>query len=293
MFALVVVGAVVRSTGSGLACPDWPLCEGRVIPRFEFHVLIEWFHRVLALGISVLLLVTTLWVLAHREVRARLGGLVALAVVLLAVQVLLGALTVWKLLHPVVVTGHLAVGLLLFVTFLTTSLVAGAHARVAAPALPARPAGLLAAFGAVAALAYAQAVLGGVVSTNHAGLACPDWPTCHGEWLPALHGLVGLQMLHRFGAYLLAGAVLLAAFAARQSADRGVRLGAWAAFALVLVQIALGVANVLLGLPTWASAAHLGTATLLIGTLLTVALRVARQPARRLHAAALRVPGAA
>ena len=67
MFGLIVVGSIVRTTGSGLACPDWPLCEGRVIPRFEFHVLIEWFHRLLALLVSLLIFATGLWIATHRE----------------------------------------------------------------------------------------------------------------------------------------------------------------------------------------------------------------------------------
>src|SRR5881396_2759859 len=90
MFGLIVVGSVVRTTGSGLACPDWPLCEGRLIPRFEGHVLIEWFHRLLALLVSLMLFTTVGWSVARREVRARIGGLLGLAVLLLITQVLLG-----------------------------------------------------------------------------------------------------------------------------------------------------------------------------------------------------------
>src|SRR5882672_9193582 len=124
MYALILVGSVVRTTGSGLACPDWPLCEGRVVPRFEFHVLIEWFHRLVALLVSLLLFATAAWVIAHRPLRARLGRLLAVALVLLFAQVLLGALTVWKLLSPAVVSSHLAVALLLFSTLLAITLIA-------------------------------------------------------------------------------------------------------------------------------------------------------------------------
>src|SRR5205085_1083482 len=106
MFALIVIGSVVRTTGSGLACPDWPLCEGRLIPRAEPHILIEWLHRLIALVVSVALFVTAGSIGFRPAVRARLGGLALLAVGLLFAQILLGALTVWKLLHPSVVSSH-------------------------------------------------------------------------------------------------------------------------------------------------------------------------------------------
>src|SRR5262245_44598727 len=125
MFALIVVGSVVRTTGSGLACPDWPLCEGRLIPRLESHVLIAWTHRLLALLVSLLLFATVFWSVVRREVRSRIGGLLGLAVLLLLAQVMLGALTVWKLLSPAVVSSHLAVALLLFTTILTIAFVSG------------------------------------------------------------------------------------------------------------------------------------------------------------------------
>src|SRR5262245_8030205 len=78
MFALIVVGSIVRTTGSGLACPDWPLCHGRLIPPLQFNILIEWFHRLLALVVGLGLLATAAWTFARPETRARLGGLATL-----------------------------------------------------------------------------------------------------------------------------------------------------------------------------------------------------------------------
>jgi len=66
--------------------------EGRLIPRLDPHVLIEWSHRLLALLVSLLLFATTGWTLTHREVRSRIGGLVGLTVLLLLAQVLLGCM---------------------------------------------------------------------------------------------------------------------------------------------------------------------------------------------------------
>src|SRR5690242_6877052 len=90
MFGLIVVGSVGRTTGSGLACPDWPLCHGRLIPPLQFNVLIEWFHRLLALMVGLLLFATAGTVLSSREARGTLGGLAALGVALYFVQALLG-----------------------------------------------------------------------------------------------------------------------------------------------------------------------------------------------------------
>lgn len=281
MFGLIVLGSVVRSTGSGLACPDWPLCQGRLIPPLQFNMLIEWLHRLVALLVSVMLFATVGWIALHGALRAKLGGLALLALVLLAAQVLLGALTVWKLLSPAVVSSHLAVALLLFATLLTLTLFARAEADPAPrdSAAP-RPAGLLGTFSLATAMAYGQALLGGIVSTSHAGLACPDWPACNGRLFPPLQGPEGLQMLHRYGAYALTAMMILLAIRVRVAPDAAVRAGGSMAFGLTLAQVALGVCNVLLGTPAWLSAMHLATAAAILALLVVTTLRVAAMPAR-------------
>ena len=278
LFGLIVLGSVVRTTGSGLACPDWPLCHGRLIPPIQFNVLIEWLHRLFALLTSVMLFVTMGWAMIHPATRARLGALAALAVALLLAQVLLGALTVWKLLSPSVVSSHLAVALLLFVTMLSLTLVARAESRPKV-VRETRPAGLLATFAIATALAYVQSLLGGIVSTSHAGLACPDWPACDGRWFPPLSSLEGLQMLHRYGAYALTAAVMLVAIRARTAPEAAVRTGGSLAFGLTLAQIVIGVGNVLGGIPAWLSAVHLANAAAILATLVATTFRVARMPA--------------
>jgi len=298
VFGLIVLGSIVRTTGSGLACPDWPLCEGRIIPRLEFHVLVEWSHRTVALLVSLMLLATALSVLTRRAVRAALGGLIGLAIALLFAQVMLGALTVWKLLSPSVVSVHLAVAMLLFVTLLTIALRAQTHAddeaavedasppaRVAAH--PAAPPGLLAGFAGASILTYFQILLGGVVSSTGAVTACPEWPTCQGQWFPPIQGLVGIHMLHRFGGYAVALVVLGVAIAARH-ATLEVRLAARLALTLVAAQIALGVSTVLLQAPPWVSAMHLATAEGLLAVLVIATYRLASSsaPVARLVSAA-------
>jgi len=289
LFGLIVLGSVVRTTSSGLACPDWPLCNGRLLPPLQFNVLIEWFHRLTALLTSLALFATVAWVLAHSATRARLGALAGLAIALLIVPVLLGALTVWKLLSPSVVSGHLAVALLLFVTMLSITLVARSESRPGATR-DSRPAGLLATFAIATGLAYVQSLLGGIVSTSHAGLACPDWPACDGRWFPPLASLEGLQMLHRYGAYALTAAVMLVAIRSRASSDSGVRTGGSLAFGLTLAQVAIRVANVLGGIPAWLSAIHLANAAAILATLVTTTFRVARMPAEAARVALVPSP---
>jgi protoheme IX farnesyltransferase len=107
--------------------------------------------------------------------------------------------------------------------------------------------------------AFIQLFLGALVSVSHAGLACPDFPQCYGMWLPPLIGNVGIQMIHRFGAYTVAILILLLIGLAEWQAPARVRRYARLAGLLVVLQIALGISNVLLGVPAWLSVCHLGT----------------------------------
>jgi heme A synthase len=289
MFLLIVIGSVVRTTGSGLACPDWPLCHGRLIPPMEPHVLIEWVHRLVALLVSVMLAATAGFVLFVRETRARLGGLAIAVVVLLAAQIVLGGLTVLKLLSPAIVSAHLGTALLLFSALLTLTLSAHeAAGEGAASAPPTRPAGLLPRVGGITVLAYLQALLGGVVSSSGAGLACTEWPLCNGAFILPLDRPEGIHMLHRGVGYALALAVLVAALDGRTAQAPRVRHILAGAVGLVLFQIALGVANIMLALPPWLVALHLANAAAILATLLTATFRLARMasPARSLAAVA-------
>jgi cytochrome c oxidase assembly protein subunit 15 len=138
-------------------------------------------------------------------------------------------------------------------------------------------------------MTYGQALLGGMVSANGAGLACPDWPTCNGEWFPPLRGPMGLQMMHRYGAYALGVMMLFTAMRARVAPDGGVRRAGLAALALTVVQMMIGVTNVLLGTPWWLSAAHLATAVTILALLIAAAYRTATLPAGE-RALAVAVP---
>ena len=268
VFLLVVWGGVVRLSGSGLAIPDWPLAEGKLLPKPHLHILIEYGHRFLAGLVSVCTIAIAVIVLRSPVRRARLGGLTIAALAALAIQVFLGARVVLEDLRIDRVVAHLLVAFTFFAILLHMALRVRPREPSAAPDPRARGLGV---YGRVLAGAvFLQAGLGGWVSSSGAALACPDFPTCGGSWLPAMTGLVGIHYAHRLGAYTI---VLLALIwillAARVPLPARARWPVRVSGILVGVQVLLGIGNVLLRVPLPVGVAHLGTALALFGVLLT------------------------
>ncbi len=241
VFVLMTLGNVVSATGSGLACPDWPLCHGSLIPPLRADVLIEYSHRLAALAATVLIVVTT--VLTLRRTRAPgLRRLAWLLPGLLVVQIALGGITVLLKLPHLISTAHLVNALLILAGLIV----------LARGLPPVRPGGdddrlrRLARAGLIALLV--QLALGGYVRHSGAGLACPDFPLCSGDFLPT-QWLAGVHWVHRWLGVLLLGLFVHLAVAGRTAATRLVG-------ALALLQVALGVAAVLLQLTPVVRAAH-------------------------------------
>lgn len=254
-WALLIFGSTVRVHGAGLACPDWPLCFGELVPVMNVQVFLEWGHRVFAGAISLGFLGLGTAVLADAERRRKHGAIVLAAAGVLLAQIILGGLTVLKLLAFWSVTLHLLCGNV----FMACLIVLAVRLRGSAPVALGAARGPAV---AVAAAVAVQMALGGLVSSNSAGLACPEWPACaDGVWFPTLDGIVGLQLMHRLGAYtVVAAAVGWVWFGGRSRAAMGV-LG------LVLVQVALGIATVLVGMPVELQIVHAATAHALVATL--------------------------
>lgn len=265
-YALIVLGAWVRITGSGMACGNhWPLCNGRLIPSLsDLPTLIEWSHRLAALTVSVLVLGLAGYAFFYGRTGMPGAGArvrpALLAALLLVAQVLLGAVTVWLELPPAVVTLHLATALALLAALLITAL----RASPATPeggSPPARRA-------AVAALALGVVVLllGGATASLGAGAACQGFPLCSGRFWPsgAASGLPQIHWLHRLAAYALL--LHLGGMAARMR-----RPPAWTTLGLATAQVVVAVVMVLGALPPEWRALHAAVGTALWASLVWLA----------------------
>ncbi len=311
LLALVVValGAWTRLSDAGLGCPDWPGCYGhltvpdaehelaRAAELFPEHTVVahkawpEMIHRYFAatLGLVIVVIAALAW-------RARRRGhpvlLPLFLAVLVCVQGAFGAWTVTMKLMPVVVTTHLLLG---FTTLsLLTVLALQLHGKI--PALSVSTSlrrHLLAAL----VLVIGQIALGGWTSSNYAALACSELPICQGPWWSqadfaegfSLHladinyefgvleheARVAIHSAHRVGAWLVL--LVVGALVLRLWRRGGVGVGyAGLIGSLLVAQIALGISNVVFGLPLWVAVAHNGFGALLLISLLLTVLATAR-----------------
>src|SRR5438094_4375830 len=253
-YLLIILGAIVRITGSGLGCGEhWPLCNGKLLPPLDLPTMIEYGHRLAAAAVSglVLALAAYAWWLqrgAGSGERYPPVKTAYLALGLLVVQVLLGAVTVKLSLPPWTVILHLGTAMLLLATLiLAARLTPGASPGIAG-ARSSR-AGLLA-----LVLGFITVLLGALTANLGAASACLGFPLCNGQVIPAGNYLQTVHWVHRLMAYTLFGYVLWWAV-------RTKRRGAGYVVGVVTLQVAVAAAMVLLALPAPLQPAHVAVGT--------------------------------
>ncbi|MEX2046621.1 MAG: heme o synthase [Chloroflexota bacterium] len=269
MFLVVVWGGIVRVTGSGLGCPDWPLCHGQFLPGLDPQARIEWFHRFIAIAGGSSLAALGLVTIARYRERRRVLALVVAAGVLYIVQALLGAIVVLLELPHTWVTAHLANAEILLAVLTVLAV------EVRSPVLADR-----ARFGAApwTALVMAAAVgifvlvlSGAYVRGADASTACTTWPLCDDGAFPTF-GAQAVHMAHRWVAAVVGVVLLAACWQAWRHRREAPGLGALAVLTALAfaAQVAVGAANPLTGFSAWALGAHPALASLV--WCLTVAL---------------------
>ena len=286
---VVLLGAYTRLTHAGLGCPDWPGCYGFIsVPQSEAQLAhaelhfpdtpveadkgwSEMVHRYFAgaLGLMIAVLAARAW--RQRHVPDQPLKLTLFILLVVFAQAAFGMWTVTLKLWPQVVTGHLLGGFAtLSLLFLLTLRLSGVLPALAVPRRLQRwaTAGLV--------LGILQIALGGWVSSNYAAVACIDVPTCHGEWWPAADFANGfhltqhigpnylggqldseartaIHLTHRLGAVALTLVLLGLAWQLRKV---GMTRLAGLLLAALVVQISLGVSNVVFHLPLTVAVAH-------------------------------------
>ncbi len=310
-FDLVLVGAFTRLTDSGLGCPDWPGCYGSVSPLGAHHEInaaqsamptgpvtrgkawIEMLHRYLATGVGALITVLAIaaWVQSRRQSLMVSPWWATATWIWVCLQGAFGALTVTMKLYPAIVTAHLlgAIGLLGLLAVQSQLSVERRLKLSPALSLGAR---------LVLAVCVVQIALGGWVSTNYAVLACREFPTCQGEWWPAMDfargfavvrelgmgpdgqylpfsALTAIHVVHRMGAAVVLVAVGALAWRLWISRDAEQRRLAQALVIVLLWQLVTGLSNVVLDWPLVAAVGHTGGAAALV-VVLTMMITRAR-----------------
>ena len=287
-FGLIVLGAVVRGTGSGLACPDWPRCYGLWLPTPEslaavggtdygyYQVMLEWTHRLIAgLVVGPLVVWLTVWAIALRREARVLAPLMVVALGLVAIQAALGGVTVLQGNSPLSVAAHLSVALVFFATLILTYLFTERRTGLDASADTLGPGAR--SLAGVALLATLITVASGAFTAKSgASFACESWPLCEGWEFPDLSDpLVRVHFGHRLLALATAALVTLLYVVARRirfDASRFYR-DAHLAFLLVLLEVALGAVVVLTGVPLWGAVVHQAIGALVFAALAFAFLR--------------------
>lgn len=299
-FDLVLFGAFTRLTDSGLGCPDWPGCYGSASPlgaKTEITAAqtamptgpvthgkawIEMVHRYLATGVGVLILSLasmTWWQRRKRQVLSPWWPTFTLVWVCL--QGAFGALTVTMKLFPAIVTLHLMFGIGLLALLMAQAVrYDGARSRPVSP-------GLRIALWCGFVILWLQIALGGWVSTNYAVLACPDFPTCNGQWVPAMNwqgfslwrelgltpdgqvlpfvALSSIHFVHRSAAWLVLAVLLGCGWRLRQ--QQGLQTAGRLLLGLSTLQFITGLSNVVFDWPLLAAVFHTGGAAAMVVTL--------------------------
>jgi heme A synthase len=227
----IALGGVVRVTGSGLGCPDWPLCNGRPYPAADIHSIIEYSHRTVGTITGVLLIVTVIaaWIV-FRKTRPIVPWLATGSLVAIAAEGAIGGVVVVNDLEPWLVVVHLGLAMIILGFLIATAVMSLPESPGAGDSTLRR----LASIGALAT--YLLLLTGSSVVASDADESCHAWPLCGNGFAFDFGGAGAYTMLHR-GSVLVAGVFLvyLLIRAMREATTRPVALATLVVLGLQVV----------------------------------------------------------
>ena len=266
-FVQIVFGAIVRITGSGMGCGDnWPDCYGSFTPAPNApNLLVEISHRygAAALSLAILALVIAAWLARGEPGVGGRGGVLRpslLAILLVVVAALFGAVTVKMALDPFVVVTHVAIAMALLAVLVVVVVRAGGFGSAT---VTGRSQQTLRAGQVAVGLTFLALVFGALTAnTPGAPVACQGFPWCR---VIADHGApLWIQVTHRIIAFLLLGHLIGMSIAVRKRAEpRPVRNAAWAALSVAVLQILVAAAMMEMHLPASLRSLHQAVGTAL------------------------------
>ena len=261
----IALGGVVRVSGSGLGCPDWPLCHGRPYPPADPHAIIEYSHRAVGsvTGILIVATVVLAWVV-YRNRRPLVAWLATASLIGVVGEGVLGGVVVVNELSPWLVVVHLGLAMMILGFLVATAVMAGPPVA----GVPDRSFRRLAALAAGAT--YVLLLTGSIVVAGHADQSCHAWPLCGGGLTPEFGGANAFTMLHR-GAVLAIGVLIvyvLVTAIRRWGMRSAIGLSATATLAIFGVQVAVGAGSALTD-GAFFNGLHVALATLVWAGVLT------------------------
>ena len=281
----ISLGGLVRVSGSGLGCPDWPLCHGRPYPPADPHAVIEYSHRAVGsvTGILIIATVVLAWVV-FRSRRPIVAWLATASLIGVVGEGVLGGIVVANELQPWLVVFHLGLAMIIL-GFLVAAAVMAAPPS---PGVPDRSFRRLMAV--VSGLTYSMLLTGSTVVASNGDRACQTWPLCGGGLAPDFSGPNAYTMLHR-GAVLVIGILIVYALVTaitRWGMPSGIGRSAAATLLVFALQIGVG-AGAALSDGAFFNGLHVALATLVWSGVLTCAMLTLPRTDRRAELSLLAV----
>tara|TARA_E500000075_G_C6986745_1_gene320270 strand:- start:1332 stop:2264 length:933 start_codon:yes stop_codon:yes gene_type:complete len=261
----ISLGGFVRVTGSGLGCPDWPLCYGKIIPPMNYHTLIEWGHRTSGalLGLLILLINIVVWSQNKNNKFLTLTSLFSLILVIVVGGI--GGAVVLTELEPSLRTLHLFLAQMIifclglsYVSINTQNLSIKNQFIFDKYSLMA---------GIVALTVLVSLLTGSYAVWKGAGTVCSSWPFCTSSSIIPESFLGWIHMIHRIASSLagIIGLYFLYIFLKKRFSKTVFILSIFS-IAMILSQIILGALNPWTKFDVWIRVAHLGASSLLWGS---------------------------